>query len=630
MKNTFFTLFFVLFSVHLIAKELPPDFDGLPKKGEILVNFDSTNSNLGEFHPEELLRMEIVAEIKPGWKIYSIKTQNELAPPPTTIKFDLGNLSVTKELYETDPIEDSIDFLDIDLLVHKNKAHFYVNFEIPKNHPAGNFTLPVDISYTACSFKVCMPPKSLDLTLSYTVTDLPPREAYLIPKYYTANPNIISQNYKSEGLLAFLGLAVVMGLLSLLTPCVFPMIPITISYFSGLYQNNKYKVMRHAGVFSLGIIFFYTSIGIGFSLLFGAESVLALAANPWINIIIGIIFLIFSLSLAGVLTLRLPPKWVSYFDKKSRGAQGYFALVLMGFVFVLTAFTCTVQFVGLLIIAAYQGDVLWPILGMLIFSIIFTLPFFLLALLPGSLNKWRKFGGNWLEKLKIILAILELSIVIKFFSNADQVLGTNIINRDLNIWLWILTISASVLYLLITLFKNKVFDKFSLMASIVFIFLGVTLFQGLRGNSLGALFDSLLPPPESGYLKKSGDFVSNDELAKLIWYDSYEKAKKKAIEEQKTIFIEFTGYTCINCRYVEQNVFPVTKIYKKLSEDYVLAKLYTDGGPYKSYNQDFQINFFGTVSLPHFGIMQGENDIVLKSKSGLLDVDEMNDFLSQN
>ena len=406
---------------------------------------------------------------------------------------------------------------------------------------------------------------------------------------------------------SFIWLAAMTGALSLLTPCVFPMIPITVAYFNGQRERNA-NPLTHALLFGAGIIVTFTALGLGLAILVGAAGLAQFASDPWVNIVIGVLFVGFALSLLGVYDLPLPfsNRFLNRVDKSARDSSGRAAgSVLMGFAFTLASFTCTAPFVGPLLVSASRGEWQVPLAGMLIFSTVFAAPFFILALVPGWTAKLPR-SGSWLKDVKVLVGLFEIAAALKFFSNADLVWGTGILTRSVLLSTWILIVLAATIYLLRRWLEDT--RKFGVaLMPLATTVVAVWLAFGIRGKSLGEL-EAFLPPR---------DLYAGAPATSLQWIlNDHNKALATAAQTNKLVFIDFTGYTCTNCRWMEANMFDRADVSASLSH-YVLSRLYTDGeGEMYEKQQEFQENQFGTVALPLYAIVDSDGKTV-RTFSGL-------------
>lgn len=408
---------------------------------------------------------------------------------------------------------------------------------------------------------------------------------------------------------SFLWAALIAGALSLLTPCVFPMIPITVSYFTNHAGGSRRTATINAFVFALGIIFTFTILGVLLAVLFGAAGINQFAANPYVNIFIGVLFIAFAMSLFGAFNLGLPPSVLTKIDSFARGKESsqFVGLLLMGLVFSMTSFTCTTPLVGGLLVLATQGSWLYPILGMLAFSSVFALPFFILALAPQLVAQLPKSGG-WLNSVKVVMGFLEIAAAMKFISNVDLVWGWGIFTREVVLATWVAVALLITLYLLGIFqlshdMKSERLGAVRVMVSLVFLSLGFYLLTGLFGKTLGEL-ESFLPPRTENMTTGSSVVGNGSSTKTEEWItNDYNAALAKAKAENKAVFIDFTGYTCTNCRWMEANMFPKPKVAAELDK-FVRVRLYTDGEgePYEGF-QKMQEEKFSTVALPLYAVV---------------------------
>ena len=387
----------------------------------------------------------------------------------------------------------------------------------------------------------------------------------------------------------YLWLAASAGAVSLLTPCVFPMIPITVSYFS----NNASQGVRSALVFAGAIIGAFTGLGVALALVFGAAGVQRFAANPWLNVGLTVLFVAFALNLFGFYEIVLPSRALTALDKAARDQESAGAhtagAVLMGLTFALTSFTCTAPFVGTILVTAATGAWREPALGMLAYSTVFAMPFFVLALIPQWAARLPK-AGRWLVTLKVVMGFLELAAAIKFLSNADLVWHWGIFSRDVVLALWIALSGLTAAYLVAS--GPGTVGRLAGAAGALGV--GIWLATGLVGRSLGEL-ESFLPPRPG----QRDSYVLN-----LNWHlNDLQSAMVLAKNESKPVFIDFTGYTCTNCRWMEANVFARPEVKAELNR-FALARLFTDGdGPLYENQQAYQEKTFNTVALPLYAVL---------------------------
>jgi len=420
--------------------------------------------------------------------------------------------------------------------------------------------------------------------------------------------------------LGFIWLAASAGALSLLTPCVFPMVPITVSYFTSRAATDRRTSIRHALVFGLGIIASFTALGLALAVFVGAAGVTMLAGNPWVNLLLTAIFVGFALNLFGVFQITIPSSWLTTLDNvvRRQGAAGQGAGVLgallMGLTFTLTSFTCTAPFVGTVLVTAAQGKWQEPLLGMLVYSTVFALPFCVLALVPEWVSRLPRAGG-WLQSTKVVMGFVELAAAMKFLSNTDLVLHWGVFTRTVVLASWVALAAVTVVYLLRQQGgggqpASRAMRTGYLTAAAGALAIGAWMATGLTGRSLGDL-ESFLPPTD--YETASATAINHGVTApaSLAWrLNDYPAALALAKQQGKRVFIDFTGYTCTNCRWMEANIFTRPDVKAALGQ-FVLSRLFTDGdGDMYERQQTFQESQFKTVALPLYAIVDADGRTV--------------------
>ncbi len=395
-----------------------------------------------------------------------------------------------------------------------------------------------------------------------------------------------------KSLVGYMILAFLLGLTSLLTPCVFPMIPMTVTFFLKDNQTRSEGV-RNATWFGLSIIVIYTIAGTAFALAFGADGLNALATHWLPNLLVFFIFIAFALSFLGLFEINAPYKWVNKADRAAEKG-GLAGIFFMSATLVLVSFSCTIPIVGNVLVLSAGGEVIKPILGMVAYSLAFAVPFALFAVFPEWLKGLPKSGG-WLNTVKVVLGLLELALAFKFLSIADQTYHWGILDRDLNIAIWIVIFSILGFYFLgkIRTPGDSPVEKVSvprlILAICTFTFV-IYLIPGLWGAPLKALAGYLPPmhthdfnlvgalqndtPNEICDQPKYGEFLHLPHG--LQGYFDYEQALACARAQNKPLFIDFTGHGCTNCREMEAVVWSHPEVLERLRNDFVVVALYVD------------------------------------------------------
>ena len=343
---------------------------------------------------------------------------------------------------------------------------------------------------------------------------------------------------------------------------------------------------------------------------------------------------IFALSLLGLFELQLPQNWVNYFGQQSNEKEGYAGVLFMGATLTLVSFSCTAPFIGSLLAATAGGEWTYPIIGMLIFSATFALPFVLFALFPSGLTRLPK-SGSWMNTLKVVFGFIELAAAIKFLSNADLVWGWGVISRPLAIAVTVVIFFLTGLYLIgkLRLAHDPPVETVGtvrLMFSIGFFGLSLYMVPGLFGAPLNNL-DAFLPPRQGTDMSLVASIGSmgnsNSVFDDENWFEDIDEAYAEAEALNKPVFIDFTGYTCTNCRQMESTVFPQASVAERFDQKYVLLRLYTDDLDEGPALQKFQLELTGTVALPTYAIVNPVSKALISQKSGIISVNDFNDFL---
>ena len=423
-----------------------------------------------------------------------------------------------------------------------------------------SFTVVINISGQACQDDgMCVP---IEETLTVQVTA-------------TSAEMLASAKDSEENLLWFFLLAFGGGLLGILTPCVLPMIPMTVSYF--LKHGGK----RYAVFYGISIVLIYIILGLVLSILLGHDFANILSTHWLPNIIFTIIFIVFALSLFGYYEISLPSKWVNASVKNEERA-GYIGVFFMALTLVLVSFSCTLPIAGAVALGAANGSFLKPLIGMLGFSLAFALPFGLFAFFPNLVNKMPK-SSSWMGTLKVILGFVELAFALKFFSVPDQTYHWGLLSRELYLGIWIILFTLLGLYFLgVIKFpindgeKPKITWKRITAAVASFLFVAYMI-SGFFGAPLNILSGWL--PPKT-YKTENVDGVSHSGKLQGIHgvncFFDYEEALAVAKTAGKPVFIDFTGHGCVNCRKMEELVLSNAEIINILNEKYVVCALYVD------------------------------------------------------
>ena len=371
-------------------------------------------------------------------------------------------------------------------------------------------------------------------------------------------------------LMGFLG-----GLVALLTPCVWPVIPMTVSFFLRRSKDKRGRAIRDAATYGAAIIVIYMALALLFTALFGPEKLNAMATNAPLNIVFTLLLVVFAMSLMGWFELSLPSSWANKVDSKATATGGVLSIFLMAFTLAIVSFSCTCPIVGLLLVDfATSGQWIAPVVGMFGFALALALPFTLFALFPSWLKKAPK-SGAWMNQLKVTLAFIELAFACKFFSVADLAYGWQLMSRDAFLAIWITLFGALGLYLM-GLFnfqsdgdEPKARPVLSIMGGMVSLAFAIYMVPGLWGAPCKAV--SAFAPPMT-----TQQFSLTKHQQVTARYTSYDEARAAAAAQGKPLLIDFTGYGCVNCRKMEASVWTDDEVASLLTDDYVLVSLYVD------------------------------------------------------
>ena len=580
-------------------------------------------------------KAELKADIEAGWHLYALE-QPSGGPIATTISVTKDKpFTLDGKIESPEPKTKFDPNFNIDTKYFENSATFSVPLKSTADTPGDE--LSVDVRFQLCNDTFCLPPKTVRVTFTGA-------EDVKKSGISGQQPAATGQNESGKSKLtpvqqqgsiwAFIWLAVTLGALSLLTPCVFPMIPITVSYFTNHSAGHRSRAVKLATVYSLGIVATFTLLGMLLAVFVGAAGINLFAANPWVNLLITAIFLFFAFNLFGAYEIAVPTKILTRLDAFTRSREGegsgIVGALLMGLTFTLTSFTCTSPFVGTLLVSASQGDWQMPLLGMLAFSSVFALPFFVLALVPQYISQLPRAGG-WMNSVKVAMGFLEVAAAMKFLSNVDLVWKWGVFTRDVVLAVWI-AIGVVLAFYLLGKFqlshdsKPERIGAFRLTSAVVSLAVSFYLLTGLFGAKLGEL-ESFLPPDLNNTTSSRLLGGGKDEP---VWItNDYDAALAKAKAENKRVFIDFTGYTCTNCRWMEANVFPKKEVRDELNK-YVLVRLYTDGeGDVYEKHLQLEQDMFGTVALPYYAVVDANGKTAASFPGLTRNTQEFVDFLKK-
>lgn len=587
----------------------------------------------------------MTATIDDGWHLYSQDAGE--GPIPTTFTFfEDAAYAVQGAVLEGEPHEEYDKNFESVLKFFDKKAVFTQRIKLLSDQPS---KIKGELQFMVCNDAMCLPPEWVDIELDLPAATVTAKKSKAIDK----------------GAWSIFIIAFFSGFVALLTPCVFPMIPMTVSFFTK-QSKTKAAGIRNAIIYGLSIIGIYVILGVFVSAVFGADALNNMATNEYFNLAFFLLLLIFAASFLGAFEITMPNSWINKADSASdRG--GLIGIFFMAFTLALVSFSCTGPIVGTLLVeAAAGGSYFGPIIGMLGFSLAIALPFALFAAFPGWLNSLPKSGG-WLNSVKVVLGFLELALAFKFLSNADLVLELHILEREIFIAIWIIIFGLLTLYLLGKLKFSH--DSDLPYISVTRLFLAIVtgaftvyMIPGLWGAPLKLI--SAFPPPleysESphgvGYTlggveqhKEDGQHLGPQGI--MVFHD-YEEGMAHAKATNKPAMLDFTGKACVNCRKMEQDVWSDSQIKSMLTNDVVLISLYVDLREKLPENEQYettlagktkkvrtvgdkwmvlQANTYGTNSQPYY-VMLDQNEKPLVENANYQDygsVDLFKDWLER-
>ena len=564
------------------------------------------------------------ATINDGWHLYS-QIVPEDGPVPTafnitkTAAFEL----VGKPLEEVGrTVNDPV--FNMKIKFFESKATFKQRINVLSNKA---FKISGEVEYMVCDDANCLPPTYVDLNFEIPATKISTvaktqesdKDVVVIANEETVAQSTVQGEVATDtvakeeeakiiaiktatpkkdksadrSLLTIFIIAFFSGFAALLTPCVFPMIPMTVSFFTK-QSKTRAKGIKNAIIYGLSIVVIYVLLGSLVSAVFGADALNALSTNVWFNIIFFLLLIVFAVSFLGAFEIMLPNSWANKVDSKA-DKGGLIGIFFMALALAIVSFSCTGPIVGTLLVqAAAGGNQVGPIVGMLGFSLALAIPFALFAAFPGWLNSLPKSGG-WLNTVKVVLGFLELALAFKFLSNADLVLQLHLLEREVFLAIWIAIFGALAFYLFgkIQLPHDSPLNHISvgrLSLGLVTLTFTIYMIPGLWGAPLNLI--SAFPPPqhysESPYgvgSSQGGSAATVTEIPEgahlmaphnILAFNDYDLGMAYAKKVNKPVMLDFTGYACVNCRKMEQQVWPDAEIMDMIKNDIVLISLYVD------------------------------------------------------
>lgn len=625
------------------------------------------------------------AKIDDKWHLYS-QYIPEGGPVSTSFNFDKSNDFKIKGKIIEPKAEELFDAnFDMKLKFFSHKVVFIQKIERLSNKP---FVIKGNVSFMCCDDKQCLPPDEIEFSIKMegaTITsttetkldtakfitnnDTTPVNKDTIKTTITQTSETKEGNKESKSLWYIFWAGFLGGLIALLTPCVFPMIPMTVSFFIKKTKSRA-KSIKDALIYGLSIIVIYVGLGLGVTLIFGADALNELSTNPWFNVAFFAILVLFAFAFFGAFELQLPSSWVNKMDSKADKSSGLLGIFFMAFTLVLVSFSCTGPIIGTLLVEAVSTGATSALIGMTGFAIALSIPFTLFAIFPSWLKSLPKSGG-WLNSVKVVLGFLELALALKFLSTADLVSHWGILSRETFLVLWIVIFTMLGFYLLgkMKFAHDSDLPYISvprLMMAIISLGFALYMVPGLWGAPLKAI--SAFAPPmatqdfnlaENKVILTTNENQSHNNTNKknadlfhcphgLNCYFDYEEGLAEAKRTGKPLFIDFTGHGCVNCRNMEASVWADKEVLKRLNNDYIMVSLYVDDKTELPENEkyvskigdrekkiktignkwsDLQAKKFGTNSQPYYVLLDHKEDMLIKPHAFDLDVQKYVEFL---
>jgi thiol:disulfide interchange protein DsbD len=553
-------------------------------------------------------------------------------PNPTTANVVENAAVESFKIFQPYPLKKLDPTIDLDTEMFEDRMDLWVPVRI-KSDAKGPVEIAVQARYQACDDRECLRPVTKTGNVMLTIDPAAPAvAAFAVPARYVdvGDKAVVAAMAQSlaakpktgsdDGLVGFALIAFGAGLAAIFTPCVFPMIPITVSFF----LNQRGGILQ-AVVFAAGIVAMFCSLALALTVALGPFGVVQMSSNPWVNGFIAAVFAMFALSLLGAFEITLPSGLLTKMDHASRRG-GYLGTLLMGLTFSLTSFACVGPFVGpLLASSATSANLTQPVVGMASFATGLASPFFFLAAFPSYLKKLPRSGG-WLARVKVVMGFVLLAVMLKYISNVDQVLQTGFLTRERFIAAWFVLFSLAGLYLLGLLRMEGVEPTDTLgigrlLSGGAFLVFAFSLLPGMFGAPLGEL-DAYVPVAVNRTALGGTQTAAGPAWMK----DAYREALEKARAENKLVLVNFTGYACTNCHWMKANMFPRPQIAAALGE-FVLVELYTDGlDAAAETNQKLQERY-NTISQPFYVVMKPDETVVAQFSGSTRDTQEYLNFL---
>jgi len=595
--------------------------------------------SLPKFRAGEVAEIVINMTMDDQWHIYSIyKSRVELGPLPTEISVGGRAVGTVAPVIEPEPIYAFDPGFETDTYYHQGNTQFTVPIKLKRSLQPGTYKIAVDVFYMVCNVRLCYPPVVKTDTVLVEIESGSPRPGKLSFAVAALSSNDDNSSDNSSTLLGIFLLALSGAIISWVMPCVYPMIPIIISFFGKMAEEKHVGRNTIATFYGLGISGTFVLIGILVGFLSWGVSDVALqsryanignfiATNSWINLGLGILFIFFALWMFGIINVNIAGRLLNKTDQAGQSAKSaYVGSFLLGVTFAITSFSCTVPVVGTLLVVAAAGTaggLLTSLYGMVIYGVVFAAPFVALSMFPKALDKLPR-SGAWMETIKIVFGFIEIAAAVKFLWVPDMEWKLGLLPRNVVLALFIIIGILQIGYLLgfFTIGSAEKIKPFQIGKGRM---IGIV----LTGLVLFPIGMSLASPPTYHYAKiprVMDEFIeamvppppSEDEIAKKEgWFvDQYEEALAKAKLEGKPLFIDFTGVYCANCRVMERRVFPTASV-KEEFDKMVLVRLYVDkkDSLSRAYAQ-LQFERYQQATQPYYVVLDPADEYTLADTGG--------------
>jgi thiol:disulfide interchange protein DsbD len=595
--------------------------------------------SLPKFRAGEVAEIVINMAMDDQWHIYSIyKSRVELGPLPTEISVGGRAVGTVAPVIEPEPIYAFDPGFETDTYYHQGNTQFTVPIKLKRSLQPGTYKIAVDVFYMVCNVRLCYPPVVKTDTVLVEIESGSPRPGKLSFAVAALSSNDDNSSDNSSTLLGIFLLALSGAIISWVMPCVYPMIPIIISFFGKMAEEKHVGRNTIATFYGLGISGTFVLIGILVGFLSWGVSDVALqsryanignfiATNSWINLGLGILFIFFALWMFGIINVNIAGRLLNKTDQAGQSAKSaYVGSFLLGVTFAITSFSCTVPVVGTLLVVAAAGTaggLLTSLYGMVIYGVVFAAPFVALSMFPKALDKLPR-SGAWMETIKIVFGFIEIAAAVKFLWVPDLEWKLGLLPRNVVLALFIIIGILQIGYLLgfFTIGSAEKIKPFQIGKGRM---IGIV----LTGLVLFPIGMSLASPPTYHYAKiprVMDEFIeamvppppSEDEIAKKEgWFvDQYEEALAKAKLEGKPLFIDFTGVYCANCRVMERRVFPTASV-KEEFDKMVLVRLYVDkkDSLSRAYAQ-LQFERYQQATQPYYVVLDPADEYTLADTGG--------------